>query len=422
MCTGTTVRAHEASRVKARIRLVGVLVACVAGAADPARGQYLPPPPDATEARLHAGPFRLNPSIALTNVGVDTNLFNEADIADPRRDVAFTFSPQTDFATRLGRTWLMGNVRQDLVWFREYSDQRSANGTYRAGWYVPLTRVTWLVEGSLLHSKERPGFEIDLRARRLERGATAMGELRAGARTFVGGRIDRREVRFEEHQSFAGRSLSHELDRLRTAGAVTVRHELTPLTSVSIEASAFEDRFTHAVERSTRSTQLAGGVRFDPSALVKGHALIGYRSLSSRSAVIPDFHGPTVSASLSFIAGASTRLSVDGVRDIEYSFDPARPYYLMSGLAASVTQRIFGPVDVQARVAWRSLAYRDRTDLTPDVINRRDRVTTFAESIGYRLGRSTRLAFDVETQRRHSPLLLRSYHGNRYGLSLIWTP
>lgn len=387
-----------------------------------AQAQFVPVPPVTTNPRLRVGPFDIAPMISLTNVGVDTNLFNEADIADPQRDFAMAFAPQTDIATRVGRTWLIGSARQDWIWFRQYQDQRSANGFYRGSWYVPLNRVQWLVEGSYLRSRERPGFEIDLRADRRERGGAVTAEVRARSRTHFGGRLEHRDVKFRDRELFVGRNLGDELNRTRLSGTASVRYELTPITSVAVEGSAFSEQFAASPWRSATSTQLAGGLRFDPSARVKGHVLVGYREFTLNSGAAPTYVGPTLLVNLSSVAGASTRVGFESVRDVEYSFDPEHPYYVLSGVSGSVTRQLFGPVDVQARVGWRTLAYRTRTAVVVEHAHRRDRVVTFAESIGYRLGASSRVTFDVESQRRTSPITLRNYRGARYGLSLVWAP
>lgn len=387
-----------------------------------AEAQFVPVPPVTTNARVRMGPFELSPMISLTNVGVDTNLFNEADTEDPQRDVAMSFAPQTDIATRLGRTWLVGTARQDWVWFRRYQDQRSANGFYRGTWYVPLNRVRWLVEGSYLRSRERPSFEIDLRAHRRERAGAVTTEVRAWSRTFLGGRLEHRDVQFNDRALFGGRDLSDELSRVRLTGTAAIRYEVTPMTSVAFEASAFDEQFSASPWRSTKSTQFAGGLRFDPSALVKGHVLVGYRDLTPSSATVPAYAGPTLSVNVASIVRGNMRFGFDGVRDVEYSFDPERPYYLLTGLSGTVSRRLFGPVDIQARVGRRTLSYRTRTDVIVEHARRRDRVVTFAESVGYRLAENSRVTFDFESQRRTSPITLRNYRGARYGLSFIWAP
>lgn len=408
--------------MKGTVRLVTIAVLWLATLTATASAQFAPLVPDGESARARVGPLYLNPSLSLTNVGVDTNLFNDAEVLEPRRDLALTFVPQSEFFMRLGRTWLTGNAREDLVWFRDYRDQRSANGTVRAGWLVPLNRLTLHAEGTFVRSRERAGPEIDARADRRERGGVLLAELRPWPRTFVGARVERREVRYSDRTLFDGERLSDQLNRTRTTGVLALRHELTPMTSVTVEASAYQDRFFVAHERNAEASQVAGGLRFDPSALLNGYVLVGYRHYSPGNLQVADYRGPTLAASLTYVARTATRLTVDAGRDVEYSYDPERPYYLMTGVNATLTQRIAGPVDVQGRVGGRVLAYRDRLDVIAVDGNRRDQVRQLGVSLGYRLGVGTRIAVDVDAQRRTSPVLLRNYRGNRYGLSLTWVP
>lgn len=414
--------AIEGKVVHLRTRIVGVTLLWIALFSGVAHAQLLPAPPDTGATRVRVGPFWLTPTISLTNVGVDTNLFNEAEVADPRQDIALTFAPQTDIWMRMGRTWMTGNVRQDLVWFRDYRDERSANGSYRGGWYIPLTRVSILAEGGYTRSRLRPNDEIDLRAPRRERLAAVTTEVRAGARTYLGARAERRTVQFAGAALFGGQNLRDELDRTRTAGTATFRHELTPMTSLSVEASVSRDRFTYSPDRDAEAAQVVAGFRFDPAALLKGHVLIGYQRFAWVGPDIPGYRGPTLSANLSYVARTSTRLSLDALRDVEPSFDPNRPYYLQTGMSATLTQRIFGPVDVQGRAGVRVLDYRARATGLGTVSARRDHVTLLGFGVGYRPSRSTRVGAEIETQRRSSPLLLRSYRGERFGASVTWTP
>jgi len=408
--------------VHLKTRIVGFALLSTAVVNGVGHAQPLPAPPDTGITRVRVGPLWLKPTLSLTNVGIDTNLFNEAKIAEPRQDVAVTFVPQTEILMRMGRTWMTGNVRQDLIWFRDYRDQRSANGSYRGGWYIPLTRLSILAEGGYTRSRERPNYEIDLRAPRQERLGAVTTELRTGSRTYIGARGWWRVVQFAGGEFFGGQDLREELDRTRTIGTATFRHELTPMTSLSVEASLSRDRFAYSPDRDAEAAQVVAGLRFDPTALIKGHALVGYQRFAWNGSDIPEYRGPTVTASLSYVARTSTRLTMDALRDVEPSFDPNLPYYVQTGLSTTLAQRLVGPVDVQARVGVRTLDYRARAAGLVPQAPRRDRVTLFGGGIGYRLTRSMRVAADIEAQRRAAPVLLRSYQGERFGLSITWTP
>ena len=138
-----------------------VLLLC----AGTAYGQ-IPTEPDPTTVRVRMGPLWLNPTLSLTNAGIDTNVFNEFEADQPKRDFTLTVSPQTDLWLRMGRTWVMGNIKEDIVWYNKYASERSANTAYALNWLVPLTRLSFVVGGTFLHTNERPGFEIDARADR----------------------------------------------------------------------------------------------------------------------------------------------------------------------------------------------------------------------------------------------------------------
>jgi hypothetical protein len=219
---------------------------------------------------------------------------------------------------------------------------------------------------------------------------------------------------------FLGNSLRLELNRTQTVGALTIRHEVSPLTSVIVDIARQQDRFEFSPERDADSTALAFGLRFDPVALVSGTALLGYREFTPTSADVESYTGTTASVDLSYVALGSTKVTLRAARDLHYSFEFAQPYYLQTGLSTVVAQQIYGPVDVEARLGRHQLAYRDRQGAFVAVSDRVDRVRSYGYGVGYRVGRDLRLGFNVEHQRRQSQLSNRSYEGRRFGLALAY--
>jgi len=130
-------------------------------------------------ARLHVGPLALTPTLSLTNLGVDDNVFDRPDAEHPNSDFTMTVTPATDLWLRMGPTWIVGNVKEDLVYFDQFASERSANTSAKAGWVAPLNHLRLQVDGQYLNTRERPGFEIDARARRLEYAGAAAVEARA---------------------------------------------------------------------------------------------------------------------------------------------------------------------------------------------------------------------------------------------------
>jgi hypothetical protein len=391
-----------------------LLAAALAGA------QTAPGEPDPAQVRLRFGPIWASPALSLTNAGVDTNIFNEADVQHPKRDLTMTVTPQTSLWLRIGRTWLSGLIKEDIVWFKKYADQRSRNNSYAVGWLVPLSRISLKAGASWLKTHDRPGFEIDARSKRSEQGINAAIEIHALPSTFFGVRGERRTVDFDRSAVFLGSSLRDELNRTTTTGAVTFRHALTPLTSFTIDAGREQTRFAFSPLRDSNSTNVSLGLRFEPLALVSGSAQVGFRDFVPLSAGLAGYRGSTALVDLSYVAFGATRLGLQASRDVQYSYDINEPYYLQTGLSVLLTQQVYGPLDVEGRAGTQRLAYRVRPDAAIPAPDRTDRVRTLGAGIGYHIGRDLRLAFNVDRMQRDSNLADHQYHTLRYGAAATY--
>ena len=379
-----------------------------------------PGAPDPSRVRVRIGPVMLNPTLSLTNAGIDTNVFNEADADQPKKDFNITVTPQTELWLRMARTWITGLIKEDIVWYNKYSSERSANSAYTVGWVVPLTRISFAAAGTWMKTRERPGFEIDARSKRTQQTYTASVEVRALPKTLFGVRAERTKFDFDQNAVFNAANLQNELNRTATTEAVTIRHELTPLTSLAIDVSRVQDRFEFSSLRDSDSTQVAVGLKFDPFALISGTAQIGFRDFTPASPDVPDYQGATALANLTYLAGGSTRLSASGSRDVQYSYDVNQPYFLQTGFALSLAQQIYGPVDLEGRIGRQQLAYRERSGAAATIAGRTDHVRSYGAGVGYHMGSDMRLAFNVERQERKSGVADRSYHNLRYGTAITY--
>jgi hypothetical protein len=376
--------------------------------------------PDVSQVHVRFGRLLLNPTIALTNLGVDTNVFNESDRSDPKRDFTLTVTPQTDLWLRMGRSWVTGNVRGDLVWYQTYVSERSANNSVKAGWLLPLNRVSFEANAAYLHTHDRPGYEVDARSERSELAYDGGIEIRARPKTFVGVRGARRTVGFDSIASFDGVSLREALNRTATSQALTIRQQLTPLTAVTIDVARAQDRFEFSPLRDSDSTSVSLGIKLDKFALIKGSASIGYRNFQPVLDSLPAYKGATAAADLSYAAFGTTRLAVQVFRDVQYSFDIDEPYYLQTGISGSVQRRVFRPIDLIARIGLQRLNYRERVVESVSARHRVDTVHIYGGGLGYHMGNDVRIGFDVDQQYRDSPVLDRAYHGLRFGTSVTY--
>jgi hypothetical protein len=399
---------------------VSSLVILFSIVAPAAFAQTAPGEPDPSKVRVRIGPLWMNPTLALTNAGVDTNVFNEPDQLAPKQDFTVTVTPATDLWIRLGRSWLSANIREDLTYYSKYASQRSANNYYKAGWLVPLNRLMLNAGVDYVSARERPGFEIDARSQRNETAYNGSVEIRALSKTFFGLRGERRKVNYDKAAVFLGANLQDELNRTMTTGGLMVRHELTPLTSLTLDVSREQDRFEFSAPRDSNSTQVSAGVKFDPFALIEGGASFGYRDFQPLSPGLPGYQGSTAAVDLSYVALGSTKLGVTAARDVQYSYDVNQPYYLLTGLTASIGQQIFGPVDIVGRVGVQRLDYRNRVGAVVAVLGRTDYAHTYGGGIGYHIGRDIRIGFNIDHSHRTSAVDTHQYNGLTYGTSVTY--
>ncbi len=154
--------------------------------------------------------------------------------------------------------------------------------------------------------KDRPGYEIDERALRDEDTVFGSFEVRALSKTLFGVRASRLKVDYDSNDNFQGVNLQQELNVTTTTYGVTMRNEVTPLTSITIEATRSQDRFEYTPARNADSTTLSGTVTFDPAALIKGSATVGYRDFKPSDPAVPGYDGLTASANLVYTLLGST--------------------------------------------------------------------------------------------------------------------
>ena len=393
--------------------LIGLSAGAPAAYAQPAPGE-------ADAARVHIGPLSLKPTFAITNIGVDGNVFNQADVDHPRQDFTITASPKTDWWVRAGRSTVSGSVKEDFVYYKTFSSERSINGAYQAAVTVPFNRLTLRGGGGYTETRERFGFEVDARAQHTESVFQGGADLRAFGKTSFKLNASRTRVKFADDAVFLGNSLGVELDRVMTGGSVAVQHRLTPFTSLSVTVDRTQDRFEFSPLRDSDSTSVMGGVEFATSALIGGSASFGYRNFAPLSADLAGFQGANALINLAYVAHGWARLGLEAVRDVRFSYQAAEPYYVLSGVTGTISQHVFGPFDGVGRVGYQQLAYQGRLGATDPGKDRVDIVRTLGGGIAYRIGREMHIGFNVDNQQRTSVLQDRRYAGLRYGTSVTY--
>ncbi len=375
------------------------------------------PPDPSTTARVRVGPLALTPTISLSNIGVDTNVFNNWE--DPKQDFTVTLSPQTQFWLRLGRGRLSGTTQLSYVHYQTYASERARNTRNEVRVELPLTWITPYVSDTFINARERPGYEIDARARRVEHTLTLGTDVRVGAKTTAGFSVWRTKMRFDADEVFLGTSLSEVLNRTSDGVRVSLRRKVTPLTTFVIDADAQRDRFEFSPIRDADSVRVAPGFDFAPFTLITGSGRIGYRKYDALGPGTRGYRGLVAAADLGYTLLGVTRFAVHTERDIAYSYDIAEPYYLQTGVSGTLTQKITPRWDVQLIGGRYQLDYQQVAAVGLGA-GQTDEVRTIGGGIGYTLGPGRRLGVNVEKYRRTSDRQTREYNAMRIGASLSY--
>lgn len=366
-----------------------------------------------TTPRFVVGPLGVIPAVSVRDVGIDTNVFNQNHA--PTRDYTGTLAGTVELGARLARARLHGRAEADYVHFAETRSERSLNGHGDLQLDIPIGRLTPFMSLRAANTRHRFGFEIDARARYRERITTAGVALRVGGKTTLGLAVHATRVSFAGVAVFRGTSLRDTLNRWSDGASLAVRYALTPLTTVKAEADARRDRFEFQPERNAESGRLVFGVEFSPHGSLRGSAVVGARRFTPLNPCVAVYDGLVTRVDLSARLGPRVGVAVEAARDVEYSYNPNRPYYVAQTGIASLILQVAPGWDVGIRGGRHILTFRPSATRLAQPAERagRDVIDIAGASIGYLVGRTSRVGLDAHHYRRSSTSPGGSFEGVR---------
>ena len=136
------------------------------------------------------------------------------------------------------------------------------------------------------------------------------------------------------------------------------------------------------------------------------------------------FTGLVSNVSLNYVLRDWTKFTIKFDRDVTYSIEVNAPYYVMTGAFVEVGQALGGRFDALGRFGRQYMDYREIASAADPLVDpnagRLDRTVTYGLGIGYRLSDDTRIGFNVDYDRRMSPIEARHYDGYRFGGTLTY--
>jgi hypothetical protein len=388
-----------------------VISALVLGSGAVAEGQQTEP---TTTGRWQAGILSVTPVAAIRDVGIDTNLFNDA--VNPKSDFTFIASPEAKASLGFPVGRLTFGSQVDLVYFQTYASERSVNTDTHLDFEMPINRLRLRSAASYVNARRRQNSEIDARVRGTQADVVIGGAVQVSGVTTLGFEARGARIAYNSNQVFDGEHLPSRLNRDETRLRTSLRYSVTPLTSLVVNGDLERWRFELSPLRDANSFRVFPGVEFDASALLSGRAYVGYRKFDSLDSDLPGFKGLVASGDLTYTLREATRLSVIFDRDLIYSYRPSRPYYLLTSWTGSIRHRLGSGLEVEARGGLETLDYSaaspDGTTFSPP-----ENVHLYGLRLSYAFGRDSRILVDLAHRNRTSPLERRNYQALQASVS-----
>jgi len=362
---------------------------------------------------LRAGPILFAPGVTVSEIGWDSNVFDEPPEESPKEDFVAAATPDVSAFARLRFLRLSAYAGSELTYYHTYESERSVGYTYRGRFDFLLSRMRPFVGGGRLQTRTRPNGEIDTRAERLEQELSGGLAFDISPNALVYGSSAWSKTEYEDATE-SGVDLSQALTRERNDYQAGFKTDLTPLLSLQLYGSYMEDTFRYDPLRNATSAGANATFRIDAQAVVTGIITVGYRDMKPVDPLLEEFRGFTGNAAIVYPFLELGRFYFTANRGTEYSFDATEAYYVENSLGLAYTQRLFGEVDAQVKAARSVFDYSARVDSPP----RKDTLDTVGGSLGYNLRNRTRIAVNYEFARRRSPeIASRNYDRRRYFLS-----
>jgi putative beta-barrel porin BBP2 len=399
---------------------IGVITILLIGAADSYAQQSTATADPLEGMPIRVGPLGLSPTLTITNFGIDDNVFNDAD--NPQSDFTMIVTPRVQARLRNGRTLWSGSLATGLVYFKKFADERSID--YGADGRIDVD-LDWFRPYALAmiqDTHDRLNVELDVRAPRTQTTLAAGGRATTSAKTALVFDLRHTGVQFAEGVAFEGVPLSQTLNSSVNTLMGGIEFYLTPLTTVTINASGEQQRFDESPDRDSDTFRIMPSIRLEAPAIIAGNLAVGFRRFTPLSANLPNYNGLVAQGSLSHTFFDRTKVDLVLSRDVQYSFELNEPYYLTTGYRVVVNQALRDDLDVRFTGGRDRLEYRAEElvpDSSPDV-ERTDFADLIDFGVGYRLRPTFRVGFDVERARRSSERVGRDYHRTRFFGSMTY--
>lgn len=369
------------------------------------------------------GVLYFKPSVALKDVGRDSNVFFSRD--DEQSDITATVSPAAEGALRFGsRGFLTIKLGGAYVWYRRFHTLNHTNLTSGLKGNLNLRDLRFFAAADYLRHEERPSSELDQRARRtnvIQRVGAGYEYSPMTALDIIvkKERITYRDPDFVFQQCPVGcptYTLTDFLSRTETTGNLRFTQKVMGRTRLVLDVQKRRYDFTTALPdrdasgerpvvgsmRDSGETRLLAGVELEPGAVLSGSLRAGTVDFRPKNVSDQRTRRGVWNAALNWRLGNRLALATVLDRGLQFSTFGGNLYYREDRRGAECVYHLNRLLGVEAGYDGYRLLYPTITQAPGFSGRRRDRIRILKGGLRFKLANRTTATLRVADRRRSS--------------------
>lgn len=373
-------------------------------------------------AAWHFGPFRIQPSLVISNAGVDSNVLYSP--TDPIKDFTITAGPAATLYIPIHRKFVLSLYGSpQYVWYSKTDRERTWNYYFNGAAQLSLKNVFFSLEGTYSDARERWSTEIDIRPRRKEEGLGGSALVKTSRKTSFSLAYRTVKYNYESVDDASGFNFRERLNRRESYANFSLFYQATTERRffLDFEYGQYEFEFaTQAALGNARSGAAYAGLEFSRlGRRVRGRIRVGYKKFDVRAVDGPDYEGVVGDSQLWIRLAKPFVIRGSYLRDVRFSLWYANPYFIESrpGVGVSLYPLRFLRLDYDYSMGRNR--YPEVGGGGPDV-KRLDDYTIHSAGIYVRIKKSVALGFIASWWARNSNLVAEDDKRTFFGLNLTY--
>ena len=365
------------------------------------------------DVTFEIGPFKLFPTILLSNVGYDSNVYHMSQYADPISDFTATFALRLR-AYLLYRDWVILSFTEipEYVFYLEQKNIQGWNNTFSTeAKFCVLHR--FVLSGNYLNGNRRyrpsSEFDVPLYEKIIGYGGTFFYE--TARRTSFGLGTDVSKIRYEDvTQPDEQIPVSTSLNRQEKNLSLNFFYRVRPESNFFISGGYSEYKFEYVESqwRDSISYQVYTGIQFPLLGRLRGTLSVGYKKLIPQLKELYGYSGIVGNTNFDIRLGRFV-FRVLYIRDIPFSYSSENLYFIQSTYGGGISFYLTQYFRIDYNINYGSGEYTDEIlypvpDGEDEMIKRRDEDINHSAGFVIRIMENTGVGLNVNFWDRTSNL------------------